>query len=160
MTPTRLISKFPNECQSSVIVSPKSLSKSKLDRLIVSFLETFDHRYNWIKTLLKWLLLFSANWKFSRASIFAHNPPILKISDDESSLEKIWSIWSKCSKFGSWMIFLQFSDSIALKSYQGSISGGTLLKIRGSNLNVGSKTMVYLDEVACQVSARTIFVQC
>ena len=35
---------------------------------------------------------------------------------------------------------------------KGAISGGTLLNIRGNNLHIGSKTMVYLDEVACQVT--------
>ena len=36
---------------------------------------------------------------------------------------------------------------------KGAVSGGTLLKIRGSNLDIGSKAMVYLDEVPCQVDS-------
>ena len=44
---------------------------------------------------------------------------------------------------------------VSFSPSKGSISGGTLLKIRGTNLDVGSKTMVYLDEVACQVYSNT-----
>jgi len=43
---------------------------------------------------------------------------------------------------------------ISFSPSKGSISGGSLLKIRGKNLSIGSKVMVYLDEVACAVDPR------
>ena len=42
---------------------------------------------------------------------------------------------------------------VSFSPSKGAVSGGTLLKIRGSNLDIGSKAMVYLDEVPCQVDS-------
>ena len=44
-------------------------------------------------------------------------------------------------------------DLVSFSPSKGAVSGGTLLKIRGSNLDIGSKAMVYLDEVPCQVDS-------
>ena len=49
--------------------------------------------------------------------------------------------------------YLDF-EVLSFSPSKGSISGGTLLKIKGRNLDIGSKVMVYLDEVACDLDPR------
>lgn len=49
------------------------------------------------------------------------------------------------------MILLQSVHLSGVSPRQGPVSGGTKLTLSGSNLNIGSRTQILLDDIPCSL---------